>query len=122
MYKLTDKKKINATILLFALTYMVSYMTRINFGAVISAIVEQTGMTKTMLSYAVTGSAITYGLGQILCGYIGDRISPKRLVFIGLLTTVCMNLLIPLCRNNVQMTVVWCINGLAQACMWPPKV
>ena len=39
MYKLTDKKKINATILLFALTYMVSYMTRINFGAVISAIV-----------------------------------------------------------------------------------
>ena len=122
MYKLTDKKKINATILLFALTYMVSYMTRINFGAVISAIVEQTGMTKTMLSYAVTGRAITYGLGQILCGYIGDRISPKRLVFIGLLTTVCMNLLIPLCRNNVQMTVVWCINGLAQACMWPPMV
>ena len=122
MYKLTDKKKINATILLFALTYMVSYMTRINFGAVISAIVEQTGMTKTMLSAAVTGSAITYGLGQILCGYIGDRISPKRLVFIGLLTTVCMNLLIPVCQNNVQMTAVWCVNGLAQACMWPPMV
>ena len=122
MYTLTDKKKINATILLFALTYMVSYMTRINFGAVISAIVEQTGMTKTMLSAAVTGSAITYGLGQILCGYIGDRISPKRLVFVGLLTTVCMNLLIPLCQNNVQMTVVWCVNGLAQACMWPPMV
>ena len=122
MNQLTDRKKINATILLFTLTYMVSYMTRINFGAVITAIVEQTGMTKTMLSAAVTGSAITYGLGQILCGYIGDRISPKRLVFIGLLVTVSMNLLIPLCDNHVQMTAVWCVNGLAQACMWPPMV
>ena len=122
MNQLTDRKKINSTILLFTLTYMVSYMTRINFGAVITAIVEQTGMTKTMLSAAVTGSAITYGLGQILCGYIGDKISPKRLVFIGLLITVSMNLLIPLCDNHVQMTAVWCVNGLAQACMWPPLV
>ena len=122
MTKLTDKKKINAVIFLFTLTYMVSYMTRINFGAVISAIVEQTGMTKTMLSAAVTGSAITYGLGQIVCGFIGDRISPKRLVFVGLLITVGMNLLIPLCQDHVQMTAVWCVNGLAQACMWPPMV
>ncbi len=122
MTKLTDKKKINATVFLFTLTYMVSYMTRINFGAVISAIVEQTGMTKTMLSAAVTGSAITYGLGQIICGFIGDRISPKRLVFVGLLITVGMNLLIPLCQDHVQMTAVWCVNGLAQACMWPPMV
>ena len=122
MNQLTDKKKINATIFLFTLTYMVSYMTRINFGAVITAIVEQTGMTKTMLSAAVTGSAITYGLGQILCGYIGDKVSPKRLVFVGLLITVVMNLLIPLCQTHVQMTAVWCVNGLAQACMWPPMV
>lgn len=122
MNQLTDRKKINATVFLFTVTYMVSYMTRINFGAVITAMVEQTGMTKTMLSAAVTGSAITYGLGQILCGYIGDKISPKRLVFTGLLITVAMNLLIPLCQTHVQMTAVWCVNGLAQACMWPPMV
>ena len=73
MQKLTDKKQIDATIALFTLTYMVSYMTRINLGAVITAVVEETGMTKTMLSAAVTGSAITYGVGQILSGWIGDR-------------------------------------------------
>ena len=64
MEKLTDKTQINRTILLFSLTYMVSYMTRINFGAVLAAIVEDTGMTKTMLSAAVTGSAITYGMAR----------------------------------------------------------
>ena len=122
MEKLTDKQQINRTILLFSLTYMVSYMTRINFGAVLAAIVEDTDMTKTMLSAAVTGSAITYGIGQILSGFIGDRVSPKKLVFTGLMASVCMNLLIPLCRNHLQMTAVWCVNGLAQACMWPPMV
>lgn len=122
MEKLTDRKKINATVFLFTVTYMVSYMTRINFGAVITEIVAQTGMTKTMLSAAVTGSAITYGLGQLLSGVIGDRVSPKRLVFLGLLVTTAMNLLILACRDHIQMTAVWCVNGLAQAFMWPPMV
>ena len=122
MEKLTDKKRINAAIFLFAMTYMVSYMTRINLGAVITEIVAQTGMTKTMLSAAVTGSAVTYGLGQLISGYIGDRVSPKRLVFLGLLVTAVMNLLIPLCADHIQMTAVWCVNGLAQAFMWPPMV
>lgn len=122
MEKLSDRKQINRTILLFACVYMVSYMTRINFGAVITAIVEESGMTKTMLSAAITGSSVTYGVGQILSGCVGDRISPKKLVFLGLTLSSAMNLLIPVCRDHVQMAAVWCVNGLAQACMWPPLV
>ena len=122
MEKLSDKKQINRTILLFACVYMVSYMTRINLGAVLTAIVADTGMTKTTLSAAITGSSVTYGAGQILSGFIGDRISPKKLVFLGLSLSVAMNLLIPVCGDHLQMTAVWCVNGLAQACMWPPLV
>ena len=122
MEKLTDKKKINATIFLFTVTYTVSYMTRINLGAMITEIVARTDMTKPMLSAAVTGSAVFYGFGQLLSGYIGDRVSPKRLVFLGLLVTAVMNLLIPLCGNHIQMAAVWCVNGLSQAFMWPPLV
>ena len=122
MEKLTDKRKINATVFLFTMTYLVSYMTRINLGAVITAIVEDTGMTKTMISMAVTGSSITYCIGQLLSGWIGDRVSPKKLVFIGLVTSVAMNLLLPICTDHYQMTAVWCVNGLAQAFMWPPMV
>lgn len=122
MCKLTDKKSIRAMTLLLTVTYMVSYMTRLNFGAIIAEMVEQTGMTKGMLSAAVTGSAVTYGLGQLLSGYIGDRMSPKRLVLGGLLVTAGMNLLLLFCSGHVQMTAVWCVNGLAQAFMWPPMV
>jgi len=122
MQKLTDKRKINATVFLFTMTYLVSYMTRINLGAVITAIVEDTGMTKTMLSMAVTGSSVTYCVGQLLSGWIGDRVSPKKLVFLGLMTSVAMNILLIFCQNHYQMTAVWCVNGLAQAFMWPPMV
>ena len=80
MKKLVDKRKINAFVLLFVATYMISYITRINYGAIISEIRSQTGISKSLLSMSVTGSFITYGIGQIISGIFGDRISPKKLV------------------------------------------
>ena len=108
--------------ILFTFTYMVSYMTRINFGAVISEIEAATPFTRTALSAAVTGSFITYGVGQIISGFCGDRFSPKKLVGTGLLISVIMNLLIPVCGDSRVILAVWCMNGFAQAFMWPPIV
>ena len=122
MNKLTSQKEINKYILLFSITYMVSYITRINYGAIILEIENATGMSKTLLSMTVTGSAITYGVGQIVSGICGDRISPKKLVSCGLILTVLMNILIPFCQNHYQMVAVWCVNGFAQSFMWPPLV
>ena len=84
--------------------------------------VTSTGLTKSALSIALTGCSVAYGAGQLISGYFGDKIQPKRLISIGLLTSVLMNLSIPLCTNPAQMLVVWCINGFAQAFMWPPLV
>lgn len=120
--KLTDKKAVAGITWLFALTYMVSYLTRINYGAVISEVVTDTGFSKSLLSMAVTGSFITYGTGQIVSGIIGDRISPKKLITVGFCVTTVMNLLMILCADPWQMLVVWCINGFAQSFMWPPLV
>ena len=122
MAKLETKKQINTLALLFALTYMVSYMTRINYGAVIAEMEISTGFSRSLLSMALTGSFITYGVGQIVSGICGDKFSPKKLVSLGLIVTICMNLLIPLCQNPYQMLAVWCVNGFAQSFMWPPIV
>lgn len=120
--KLTDRKNIRALSLLCAFIYFVSYITRINYGAVIAEMVTSTGFAKSTLSVALTGSFITYGAGQLVSGYFGDKIQPKYLISAGLITSIAMNFFIPICQNNVQMTIVWCINGLAQAFMWPPIV
>lgn len=122
MEKLTDKQTISRYIWLLSAAYMVSYLTRVNFGAVIYEMVLDTGYEKAALSAAVTGAFITYGAGQFVSGWLGDRVQPKLLMLGGLLLTTAMNLLIPFCATPTVMTAVWCVNGFAQAFMWPPLV
>ena len=122
MEKLNNKKQINLFSFLLAFTYMASYITRINFGAIISEMETATGIARSLLSLSLTGSFITYGIGQVISGIIGDRISPKKLVAIGLFASAIMNFLIPLCKSPYLMLVVWCVNGFAQSFMWPPMV
>lgn len=119
-----SSRKLNALQLavLFMITYMVSYITRTNFGAILVEMVSDTGFTKSILSISLTCSFITYGIGQIISGWLGDHIQPKKLVTLGLASTVCMNLLIPLCTAPWQMWILWGINGFSHAFMWPPMV
>ncbi len=111
-----------ALVLLFALTYMTSYITRTNYGAIISEMVTATGIPKSLLSLSLTGSFITYGAGQIISGILGDKFSSKLLVSLGLSLSVLMNIAVPFCGSPYLMLVCWCINGFAQAFMWPPMV
>lgn len=108
--------------MLFATVYMVSYLTRINFGAIVSEMERATGIGKDLLSLSLTGSFITYGAGQIISGIAVDRISPKKLISLGLTVTAVTNLLMPLCGSPYLMLAVWCVNGFAQSFMWPPIV
>lgn len=117
-----DKKQATRLILLCSVIYCISYITRINFKAVLLPIMTDTGYAKSELSIALAGLFVAYGAGQLISGFFGDRIQPKYLITFGLITTAAMNLLIPFCGNNILMSVVWTVNGLAQAFMWPPLV
>lgn len=83
------KKKFYIQIsLLLSMTYFVSYLTRINYGAVILEMETRLGISNTLLSMAVSGSTVTYGFGQIISGIFGDRIAPKKLIVGGLFLLV----------------------------------
>ncbi len=56
--------------LLFSTVYFVSYLTRINYAAVISVIIAEEGIQATLASVAVTGAFITYGIGRRRAGNI----------------------------------------------------
>ena len=123
MTKLNDKKAIGRMALLFAVLYCISYMTRINFGAVISEMVLATGIPKEQLSLSLTCSFFTYGIGQIICGVLGDYIAPRYMILMGVVATSACNLSMPLMGGNITaMIVLWGINGFAQAMFWPPLV
>ncbi len=108
--------------LLCAAVYFCSYLTRLDYGAVMVEMVRAEGFSRVDASAALTGLFITYGFGQLISGYLGDRVKPQLLIFFGLIACGLMNLLIPFCPSPAWMTVVWSVNGLAQAMMWPPLV
>lgn len=109
-------------ILMLSAVYLVSYVTRNSYNVVLPEMIRQTGFGQAELSLAVTGSLITYGAGQLLSGFFGDRFQPRHLVFGGLTVTALMNFMMSFCRIPALMLALWCINGLAQAFLWPPLV
>lgn len=122
LVEIQNKNRVKSITLLFTLVYTISYITRINYGAIIAEMEAATSISRELLSMALTGSFITYGVGQIISGIIGDHFSPKKLVSMGLVVTILMNLLIPISLNPYLTLVIWCINGFAQSFMWPPIV
>lgn len=108
---------------LFAYIYFASYVTRINFSAVIQEVVTDTGFEKSALSFILVCMSVSYGLGQIINGWIGDHIKPQNLIFIGLIAATAINILLPIFSSSISiMCMLWTVNGFAQAMMWPPIV
>ena len=119
------KKNMSAKTLtwLFVFVYFASYVTRINFSAIIQEVATDTGLAKSALSGVLVCLSITYGVGQIVNGWLGDKIKPQRLIFYGLLIATAVNLVFPFFAFSVPlMCVFWAVNGFAQAMMWPPMV
>ncbi len=102
--------------------YFVSYITRINYAAVLTEIISDLQISKSVASIAVTGSFITYGVGQILSGIIGDKFKPQNVILCGLVGTSIINLSVAFLPDIQIINAVWCLNGFFQAMMWPPLV
>ncbi|MBE6789358.1 MAG: MFS transporter [Ruminococcaceae bacterium] len=109
------------SILLSAL-YFTSYVTRINFSAVMADMIQNEVLTKSQAGLVGSALFFTYGFGQILSGLLGDKLSANKIICAGLITTTLCNFLMPICTSPTLMVVIWGVNGLAQAFFWPPIV
>ena len=119
------KNKLNAKqlALIFSIVYFASYVTRINFAAIIQSVVSDTGYLKSDLSLVLVVLSITYGTGQIINGIISDKTNPKLVISIGLSLACLINIFFPFLYSSITlMCILWGINGFAQAMLWPPIV
>lgn len=109
--------------ILLSIVYFASYITRINFAAIISSVIYDTGYLKSELSIILVVLFITYGFGQIINGILSDKFNPKKVITIGLLIACIINLIFPIFSYSIIiMSILWGINGFAQAMLWPPIV
>jgi len=107
---------------LCCMIYFASYLTRKNYASVLVEIIDDLQIPETLAGIADMGSFITYGVGQLISGVLGDRIPPRKMIAVGLGATSVINLLIPLMPNVYFMSVLWWVNGFCQAMLWPPLV
>lgn len=107
---------------ILTLVYFASYCTRINFTVMLVKIGSDMSVSKEELSIVVTALTVSYGLGQIISGMLGDKIKPQLLLSIGLAVASVCNALMFFMPSIPAMTAVWCVNGFAQSLLWPPIV
>ena len=122
MSKLSSKKDINFLTFLCAAVYFVSYVSRINLGAVLVEVVNGGFADKKTAALALTVCSVTYGAGQLISGYLGDKFKPQNIIFIGFFITAAMNISVGALSKGGALVILWAINGFAQALMWPPLV
>lgn len=89
---MNNLKREKTLIALCCIVYFTSYITRHNYAAALAEIVLDMNITKSQGSFAMTGMFITYGLGQLISGFLGDKCKPHKIIFGGLLATALCNM------------------------------
>lgn len=107
---------------LCSLIYFVSYFSRKDFAAVMAGMIAEGVIDKSDGGLIGMALFVCYGIGQLISGYLGDRIKPSHLILFGLSAAAASNLFMPLFESGAAMIFIWAVNGFAQAMLWPPIV
>ena len=102
------------------LTYASYYFGRVNFSTAIPGIREDLLLSSQQIGMLGSGFFLAYACGQLFSGYLGDRISPRRLVFGGMLLSGAMNILFASTAIWAVMLIAWTMNGIFQSTGWAP--
>ena len=107
---------------LLAVVYFTSYCMRVNLAVMLVKICSEMQVEKSALAIVITGLTVAYGTGQIISGFLGDRVKPRHIIPAGLALAVLCNVGIFFASTIPVMTVIWSVNGFAHALLWPPIV
>ncbi len=98
--------------------YSASYIGRINFSAALPAIIGDGFFTKTEAGIIGSAFFIVYGAFQIINGFLGDKLSPFKMITAGTFLSAVANVAMTFCTSNIQMAIVWGFNGFALSLLW----
>ena len=100
------------------ITYAGFYLCRKNLSIALPALHGMARLGNLELANIVFGYSLLYAVGQFGCGFLSDRIGPKRVVGAGLLLVVGSNLLMGLHASLSWLLLFACLNGAGQSTGW----
>lgn len=78
------------------------------------------GYSTSMLGLIATVMFVSYGIGQLVGGILGDYLPPKIMALCGTVVSAACNIAAGLSGDFMTLAVAWGINGLAQSLIWAP--
>lgn len=118
----TFYRKQQTTYVTLWLAYTIFYVGRLNYAVAMPVMRESLGWSTETLGYISTAFFWVYAVGQLINGYLGDRVSCRWFVFSGLMGSAAANVLFGFGANPAFLIVLWGVNGYFQSTGWGPIV
>jgi len=102
--------------------YASAYLCRTNLSIALPDMMESFRWSKT--SVGLIGSAFfwAYAIGQLINGYIGDKVQTRKFIFFGLGTASLINIVVGFSSNLWLVIILWAANGFLLSTLWGPIV
>ena len=108
--------------LLCWLTYASAYLCRVNFSSALPALGAELSLDYNLLGAAGAAFFAVYALGQLVNGFIGDRLHPIKFILAALAGTVLCNLGVAFAHSFSAVFFMWGLNGYFQSIFWSTLV
>ncbi|MHB1153113.1 MAG: MFS transporter [Eubacteriales bacterium] len=116
------KKSARILIVMLWISYAAIYVGRKNFSVCMAGMVTDGIIDKLIGGTAGTAFLAVYACGQLVNGLIGDRISPKLMITVGLFGAGAANVFMGLVVYPAAVPVIWGICGFFCSMLWSPVV
>lgn len=98
--------------------YFATYLCRLNYSAVMP---QLDGIfSESQLGTISSVFFICYGFGQLVSGYLGDRLSPRYMVAAGISISSLTNIALFFFNSYSSFIILWAVNGCVQSMVWSP--
>jgi OPA family glycerol-3-phosphate transporter-like MFS transporter len=102
------------------LAYATFYLVRNNFAPVSKELGAALHYDKDMIGNILAGTAMAYGVGKFVMGYLADRSDARKYVAAGMLLTGMINLAFGATHNYYGHLFLWTLNGFVQGMGYGP--
>ncbi|MFT5466568.1 MAG: OPA family glycerol-3-phosphate transporter-like MFS transporter [Verrucomicrobiales bacterium] len=102
------------------LTYGSFYFCRANISAAVPGIQDEFDFDKAQTGLILGGLKLAYGFGQLINGQLAEKISPRKLLTVGMLISALLNVVIGFWGALYFLIFIWACNGYFQALGWTP--
>ncbi len=114
-----DQKMI---IILSMIAYSVLYFMRLNISLTFAGMEHTFQVTPEELGIVSSAFFWCYAFGQLIFGFLGDRLPARYMVFAGLMGSGILNLSIGQIQSFTPIIFLWACNGIFQSMLWSPIV